>query len=112
MEARMDEVFTSCGVEDQAIAECVYIVEEAVLQPAIRIVPVPAFRPEGERDSSNLQPMDQRPGNPVLHVKKQYYRRRPQITNHFAILHEIEWQLLQAKLDRFLIVSAKSVRKD
>jgi hypothetical protein len=56
--------------------------------------------------------MDQRPSKPVLHVKKQYYRRRPQITNHFAILQEIEWQLLQAKLDRFLIVSAKPVRKD
>jgi hypothetical protein len=108
----VDEVFTSCGVEDQAIAECVYIVEEAVLQQAIRIVPVPAFRPEGERDSSKLQPMDQRPGNPVLHVKKQYYRRRPQITDQSAILQEIEWQLLKTKLNGFLIVSAKPIRND
>ena len=108
----MDEVFTSRGVDDQAIAECVYVVEEAVLQPVIRIVPVPAFRPEGEGDSSNLQPMDQRPGNPILHVKEQYYRRRLQLTNYLAILQEIEWQLLKAKLDRFLIVPAKSVRND
>src|SRR6266404_3059436 len=112
MEARMNEIFTSRRVEDQAIAERVYIVEEAVLQPVVRIVPVPPLRPEGERDSSNLQPMDQRPDNPVLHVKEQYYRHRLQITNYRAVLQEIEWQLLKAKLDRFLIVSAKSVRKD
>src|SRR5438045_281753 len=99
MEPRVDEILATCGVEYQPIAECVYIIEEAVLQPTIRIVPVPALGPERDGNPSNLQPMEQRPGNPVLHMEEQYYGRRVEITNHLAIRPEVERQLLKAKLD-------------
>src|SRR6185437_9524678 len=80
-------------VKNQSIADSVKIVKEHVANPIVRIIQVARLRPQHNRDSRQLEPVNQGPENTVLHVQKQNHDVGLQPQNLRAVLQKAEGAL-------------------